>query len=630
MANHLPQEILQQTFGYKEFRGKQAEVIDAVLQKKDVLAVLPTGAGKSLCYQIPALRSEGICVVISPLIALITDQIEHLRTLNLKALNFTGSLSDHRKWELLDNMKYGNYPFMFISPERIQDIDILEQLRLVKVSLVVIDEAHCISEWGNDFRPAYRSIHRLRTYIDAPFLALTASATEMVRQDIISNLEFRPDYQLFVDSFLKANLGYYPINTQNKRNLAVQLLRKNTQGVSIVYVFSRREAEELSGLFNEEGITADFYHGNITARQKKEKLEQWLQEKTSCMVATTAFGMGINKANVRTVIHLKIPESIEAYYQETGRAGRDGLSADTYVLYDNQDIQRFKDFFLKYLPNFDKVKLVLEKLYAFLQIPEGEGEEQTYQFPFLKFCRRYNFPEQEAYHALMILNRIGVLEVKNNLVERLEITLLAESSQLIDARRNADEAYRVLDFLLRTYGGSMHRNIQIKLEKTAQLLNLNENHFLFLLKRLQDHNIIQILHHTADTELYFKIPRERDYFVNRNKKNITTVQQNKRSQVEAILNLITQDQECITQRVLAYFDEAYEPPCNRCSFCKSKATPEDLAQQIVDLLKQSPLSPEELLVKLDCQKKSLFRCLDQLIHQEVIGLNPALKFELND
>lgn len=625
-----PLEILQKTFGYSAFRGKQAAIIDTVLQNKDVLSVLPTGAGKSLCYQIPALASPGICVVVSPLIALVLDQIEHLKSLNIKALNFTGNLTHQRKWELLDNMHYGDYPFMFISPERIQDSDILEQLRLVQVSLVVIDEAHCISEWGNDFRPAYRNIHILRTYIDAPILALTASATEIVRSDIIANLKFQENHQLFIDSFLKSNLGYFHINTQNKRNMALQILREKSEGVSIVYVFSRKEAEDFSGILKEEGIAADFYHGNISARQKKEKLEQWLQEKTTCMVATTAFGMGINKANVRTVIHLKIPESIEAYYQETGRAGRDGFSADTYVLYDNQDVKRFKEFFLKNLPNFEKLKFVLEKLYAYLQIPEGEGEAQTYQFHFVNFCKRYAFSEQEVYHAMMILNRIGVLEVKNNLVERLEISLLAESKHLIEVSKSGDEAFRVLDFILRTYGGSMHRRIQIKLEKTAQLLNLSEQQLLFLLKRLQDHNIIQVEHHKADTELYFKIPRERDYFINRNKKHITTVQQNKRSRVEVVLALITKKEQCITQQILAYFDESFQPPCGRCSYCAENASSEDMAQQIITLLKQSPLSPDELVVKLNGNKKSLYSCLDQLIHDEVIAINSALKFQLNE
>jgi len=377
--------ILKKYWGFDSFRGSQAEIIESVMQQQDVLALLPTGGGKSVCYQVPALLNEGICIVVSPLVALIEDQVNGLKQKGIKAIGLTGGLGFQEVLTLLDNCLYGNYRFLYLSPERLQQELVREKIAGMPVNLIAIDEAHCISQWGNDFRPAYLECAILRElHPNIPVMALTATATERVREDIIQNLGLKNE-QLFKDSFLRKNISYQVFWEEDKR-YRLQMLCSEASGSGIVYVRSRRMTEELSQFLNKKGFTSHFFHGGLSAGEKSDKLRQWLQNKVQFMIATNAFGMGVDKPDVSLVVHYQIPDNLENYFQEAGRAGRDGKPARAILLTNKADKAQVKKQFLNVLPGTAYIKTVYRKLNNYFQIPFGGGEHETYPFHFDDFC----------------------------------------------------------------------------------------------------------------------------------------------------------------------------------------------------------------------------------------------------
>lgn len=380
-----PQEILKKYWDYEDFKGSQKAIIDAVLNGKDVLALLPTGGGKSLCYQIPAMASEGLCIVVSPLIALIQNQVQQLKDIGIKSIALTGGISREDLNNLLDNCIYGNYKFLYLSPERLQQEIVKDRIAQMEINLIAIDEAHCISQWGNDFRPAYLNCSLLRDIKpEVPVIALTATATAKVARDITENLKFK-EHQIFKDSFSRKNIYFGVIWEEDKQRRLYELC-KNTDQSGIIYVRSRRMAQVIAAFLNKKNISATFYHGGIPKEEKEKKLNLWLNNKVRIMVATNAFGMGIDKADVTLVIHYQIPESLENYYQEAGRAGRNGLPAKAIMITNKDDELQLKSQFLKVLPDVKFLKLLYNKLNNYFQIPYGTLTEEIFQFRFEEFC----------------------------------------------------------------------------------------------------------------------------------------------------------------------------------------------------------------------------------------------------
>src|SRR5690606_21455823 len=377
----------------------QEEIIASVINGKDTVALLPTGGGKSICFQIPAMDMEGICIVVSPLVALMGDQVNALKERGIKALKITGGISFDELNTLLDNALYGNYKFLYLSPERLQQEIVQNYIRQMNVNLIAVDEAHCISQWGNDFRPAYKNITILREIHPlVPIIALTATATAEVLEDTISELNMELP-SVFKNSFVRENLSYQVFKEDDKLYRAEQLLKKNS-GSAIVYVRNRKSTIEISDQLNSMGISSTFYHGGISAKEKTQKLNSWRSSAVSTMVATNAFGMGIDHPNVRFVIHLQIPESVESYFQEAGRAGRDGENDSAVLLYNEYDKILVKSQFVESLPNTSDLKKIYRTLNNYFQIPYGEGEFTKHNFSFSEFCQTYSFNSQLTYNAL--------------------------------------------------------------------------------------------------------------------------------------------------------------------------------------------------------------------------------------
>ena len=400
--------VLQQYWGYDDFRGSQRKIIDTVISGQDVLALMPTGGGKSICYQVPALAMEGICIVVSPLVALIQDQVAQLKKRNIKAIALTGGIRSNEVNDLLDNCVFGNYKFLYLSPERLQQTVVRERIQQMNVNLIAIDEAHCISQWGNDFRPAYLECSILKELApQTPTIALTATATPRVVDDIVENLELK-EVRIFKDSFSRSNIAFKVRRSEDKLYQLKKYMEK-IPGSGIVYVRSRKMSISLANFLINNGVSASFYHGGIPKSDKEEKLNRWLNGKDRVMVATNAFGMGVDKPDVRLVIHYQIPDSLESYFQEAGRAGRDGEPSTAIILTSKEDADRAKQQFLSTLPDVGFVKTVYSKLNNYFQISYGELISEPQAFKFNEFCSRYAFNPNMAFNALRILDQNSVL-----------------------------------------------------------------------------------------------------------------------------------------------------------------------------------------------------------------------------
>ena len=475
-----PIEILERYWNFTSFRPFQEDIINNVLEGEDTFALLPTGGGKSICFQIPAIVKEGICIVISPLIALMKDQVQSLIEKDIKAMALTSEYSYSDICRMLDNCIHGNYKFLYLSPERLLQEIVQERIRQMNVNLIAVDEAHCISQWGNDFRPAYKNIKVLRELQPSVnILALTASATKPVVKDIISELDFI-NPKIFKQSFKRDNLAYMVFDVEDKYYKIEQILRKN-KASSIIYVRNRKSTLEISNHLINQGFTCTIYHGGLSHKERNDSLEQWKNNQKQIMVATNAFGMGIDKPDVKTVIHVNLPESIESYFQEAGRAGRNGKKAFAVILKNKGDETIVKNQFLSILPDIDYIKRVYKKLCTYFRISYAEGEFTTHDFNFSEFCKTYNFNALTTFNALQLLDRTSIINLSKQYQKLTTIQIIVNNKAIFNYLEKHPKQAVILKSILRTYGGVFDYPTKINTLLVANKYESNEEE----VKRLQ-------------------------------------------------------------------------------------------------------------------------------------------------
>ncbi len=628
-----PLQILQKYWKYDSFKPLQEEIIHAVLEGNDTFALLPTGGGKSICFQIPALQKDGICIVISPLIALMQDQIKNLQEKGIKAIALPSGIKYSELDTLLDNCVYGNYKFLYISPERLQQDIVQERLKLMNINLIAVDEAHCISQWGNDFRPSYKKIKILKEiHPTIPVIALTASATTKVVDDIIAELDlFQP--KIFRQSFFRPNLGYLVAHVIDKNHKLIQILEKH-QGSSIVYVRNRKSAVELSDFLNASGYTAAYYHGGVDAEDKTKRFHQWMNEDVRVMVATNAFGMGIDKPNVRTVIHYTIPESIESYFQEAGRAGRDGEPSFAFLLKNENDERRLNNQFIKVLPDIDAVKLVYRKLCNYFQISYGEGEQSVHDFNFNAFCKTYELNTLVTYNTLQFLDRCGVIRFMQRFSKKSSVHILTTGNHLLEFLDKNPKHELITKAILRTYSGVFDEEVSISILLIASKAGVAESEVVMVLNTLQDSGILEFNHSLSDAEIIFLVPREDDHTINRIKHHLIEQNGNKIKKVEAILQFTEHTTSCKSRQLLRYFGEENTKDCGICSFClqkkqnRAKIDVNKIQEDIIRLLREKNLSSRDLIAQLAYPEKSTLEVIRTMNEHQIIKINHDNHYQL--
>jgi len=622
------QQLLTKYWGFSSFKPLQEDIITSILEGNDTLALLPTGGGKSLCYQLPALLMEGTVLVISPLIALMEDQVKSLEDRGIKAMYFESHPKSLPLSQQIDNCIYGNYKVVYTSPERLTNDLFLQQISQAPLSLIAVDEAHCISEWGHDFRPAYRKINKIRSIFPSlPVLALTASATPKVVQDIQSELVFK-ESKVFRQSFKRPNLAYKIWKTEDKYNTAAQIVR-HQKGSSIIYCNTRRQTEQLAYFFNQSGLSSDFFHGGLSADDKKKKLSDWQNGSIQHITATTAFGMGIDKADVRTLVHMQLPESIEHYYQETGRAGRDGKTANAYLLFHEGDPQELKNQFLNNIPKNQELTATYKDLCNFFQIAYGEGVDQVYVLDFDRFCERYKRNRRKTLYCLEQFDREGILSLNTIKEKYIRMEAKCSSTQATAFIGQQTTDAKVLEFLMRKYPYFFTESTLVDPSKVCTTLTLSKDRFYAALESLQQLGYLRYSVPSAHFYIIPQTPREDQYTLKPVLQNAKILFEQKKVKIDAMISFALNMKSCKRNLILSYFGDTVQGVCEKCSSpsCRQELDSEqDFESKLTRLLKAQPHSIQELKQKLYFEPLALQIVLENLLNDQKIKQNQSQKY----
>ena len=594
------QEILQHYWKHDDFRPMQEEIIQSVLLGHDTLALLPTGGGKSVCFQVPALAKEGICLVISPLIALMKDQVENLKAKGIEAISIVSGMSKREVDIALDNCIYGNVKFLYLSPERLLSELVQERIRYMKINLIAVDEAHCISQWGYDFRPPYLHIADLREiYPDVPVLALTATATADVRIDIQEKLRFK-EPNVFIQSFERKNISYVVQHQENKMRRLFDVV-KGVKGSGIVYVRSRKETFEIAQILNHNGYSADYYHAGLAAELRSKKQESWKSNETRIMVATNAFGMGIDKPDVRFVIHKDLPESLEAYYQEAGRAGRDVQKAYAVLLYTPSDRFKLQKKFELTFPTIDEIKKVYHHLGNYFQIAYGTGAGVSLDFDIGDFCGRFKLDAIKTLNSLKFLEKNEYVSFTESvfLPSRFRFQVMNEQLYNFQIQNMGWDSF--VKTLLRSYAGAFENYVHIREFDLAKRMNTSAQQVIEGLNQLQEMNILNYLPQTDKPQVTFIIPRQDIKDVMIDKRYIEQRKQVFKQKMDAVFHY-AETERCRSQMLLNYFDESNARKCGVCDVCLAEKRAENshdigdrVTNEIVRWLTVDSLSLDDLV-----------------------------------
>ncbi|NGM64804.1 ATP-dependent DNA helicase RecQ [Sphingobacterium sp. SGR-19] len=626
-------DILEQYWGYKAFRPLQQDVINAVLQGNDTLALMPTGGGKSICFQVPALQSAGICIVVSPLIALMKDQVQNLRKKGVEAVAIFSGMSRREVDIALDNCVYGRVKFLYLAPERLYSDLVKERIRYMKVSLFAIDEAHCISQWGYDFRPAYLELAKLREiHPSTPFLALTATATPRVVDDIQDKLRF-VEGQVYQKSFRRENLAYMVLAEEDKMGRMLRMIHK-IGGSGVIYVRNRRETQEVAQYLINHGVPADFYHAGLDAQTRSQKQDSWMENRVRVIVATNAFGMGIDKPDVRFVLHLDIPDSLEAYYQEAGRAGRDGKKAFPVLMYQQADREKLWDNFIAGFPPIPFIQQVYHHLGNYFQIAYGAGKGLFFDFDVVDFCKRYKIDVLPTWSALKFLERDGWIAVSEAVFIPSRFKFEIDYQELYKFQVQSAKYDPLIKLILRATGGAFDFYITLNEYELAKKLKVSYDTVVDMLRGLQQLEIASYLPKTDAPQLEFLQARV-DYkhlFIDTSfieeRKNI------KEQQIKAIYTFLD-TKDCRSIALQTYFGEKEETFCGICDLCLVRQHREDIREKLQEEIKTVLLVGEkdvkhlvdELTLGDDDTKLHVIRLL---LDQEQIVLRDGLYYWNSD
>ncbi|GAB4015649.1 RecQ family ATP-dependent DNA helicase [Spirosoma koreense] len=574
-------QILQQFWGYPSFRPMQEDVVKAVLARQDTLVLMPTGGGKSICFQVPTLAMKGVCIVVTPLIALMKDQVEQLRKRGIPAAAIYSGMHYREIDTTLDNCIYGNTKFLYVSPERLRTEIVIERVKQMTVCLLAVDEAHCISAWGYDFRPPYLQIAEFRQYIPGtPVIALTASATPDVQKDIVDKLVlYEP--QIFRQTFARPNLSYSAVLEEGKEARLLRILQ-NVPGGAIIYVRSRRQTQQVAQWLVRQGISADFYHAGLTTQQRTEKQDAWIQDRTRIMVATNAFGMGIDKPDVRTVIHLDVPDSLEAYYQEAGRAGRDGQKAYAVMLYTNSDLENLRHRTEQLYQPVDMLRRVYQAVANYTAVPVGGGEFSSYDFDLVAFTDTFRLPPQETHYALKQLQLEGFIQLNENYFHPSRLTIVLDNRQLYEFQVMNPRFDSFLKLLLRMYGGELFTDfITISESTLARTFLINQSEIEGLLQQLHQRNVVIYEKQKDKPQLTFLTPRYDAPTLPINVAELNRRKELAMRKVQAAIVYTEHTTQCRTRLLQAYFGEKPGEACGICDNCLKKKKKADNASTVV-------------------------------------------------
>ncbi len=633
MIMTTPEDILQKYWKFTHFRGLQKDAISGALDQNDTCVFFPTGAGKSICFQVAGLMQSGLCIVISPLISLMQDQVKALKSKGIKAMYLKGGLNYHENNVIFDNLRNTDFKFLYLSPEKLQNQVLQERLKYLDINLIAVDEAHCISQWGHDFRPAFLNISVLRNlHPEVPFMALTATATPKVQQDIVSQLELKTPI-VFKTSFKRSNIAIKILNKDNRWGVLLASVKQcKTSG--IVYVRNRKSTLELSKLINDNGISAVAFHGGLKDDERRVILEKWLNNEYKIVIATTAFGMGIDKADVDTIVHVHLPESLESYYQEIGRAGRNGDAAKAILCYNQTDINRLKFQFLDRLPDIKTIKLVYKRLMSYLQIAYDEGFGEEFGIDLSKFCRRYQLDLVLTYESLKRLDQLSMISLEQHYQIFAKIKVIVPHEQLFDYLRKYPKYQKVMTVIMRNYSGVFDFMTNIDFTNLLKIVKISEKLLIQQLKALALQKIIELklMHH----DISFKMlqPREDDRGINIHAKSITAYREQKIRQINAVIEFIKDENTCHQIKLLEYFGETTDQECGSCSVCRAKdqtLSESDFTKaesEIANLLSHESLSSNDLEIKTELQKNIIINVLENMLQDEKIKLTENNLYKL--
>ena len=618
--------ILHQYWGYDDFRGIQREIIESIGSGHDTLGLMPTGGGKSITFQVPALAQEGTCIVITPLIALMKDQVDHLRRLGIRAAAIYSGLAREEIIITLENCIFGDIRILYVSPERLSSELFQTKLRHMRVSFITVDEAHCISQWGYDFRPSYLEIAKIRKLLPGvPVLALTATATPQVVEDIQDKLSPQNTFNVFRMSFERKNLAYVVRQAADKREQLIHILN-SLKGPAIVYARSRKRTKEFADLLNEAGIPATFYHAGLDAAVKDERQQAWQRDEVRVMVATNAFGMGIDKPDVRLVIHIDCPDSIEAYFQEAGRAGRDGQKAYAVLLYNNADQRKLEKRIANTFPEKDYIRQVYEHLAYFYQIGVGSGYNHTFEFNIDKFCHAFHHFPIQVDSALKILNRAGYIEYTEEQENQARVMFTLSRNDLYRLENTSPNEEKIITSLLRNYGGLFTD------------YNYIDESFIASQTALQPHQVYMTLKSLSERHILHFIPQKKTPYIRYTQRRedmeqlqIRPVIYEERKEqfcqrIHAIIDYATNDQVCRSRQLLCYFGEEKSRDCHQCDVCLSHR-PEGIVsegrfnqamEQILQLFNDGKPHPITDLRDIQLPTDELDAALEYLLKEEYI------------
>lgn len=591
----------------------QEEIIQAVLDKKDTLALLPTGGGKSICFQIPALILDGLCVVVSPLIALMKDQVEQLRKRDIMAVAVHSGMTRRQIDILLNNALYGEIKFLYVSPERLQTEIFIARFRQMKVGLIAVDEAHCISQWGYDFRPPYLQIASLREMHPlVPIIALTASATKQVQGDITEKLLFGKNQAIFKKSFARENLSFVVRKTENKDQKLLEILQK-VKGSAILYVRSRKATQEIARWLSKKNIKASSYHAGLPFAERTKRQDEWIQNHSRVMVSTNAFGMGIDKPDVRLVIHLDLPENLESYYQEAGRAGRDGMRAYAVILYQDADVSNLQLKVEQSQPPFDFLKVVYQSLANFYQLALGSGEGESYDFDIQVFCERFQLHAIEVYNGLRKLEEEGLIQFNESFYNPSNIHFTVDHTKLYELQVANVQFDELIKMLLRLYGGEMFSSfVRIDESYLAKALKVSAEEVMAVLKHLDELKVLLYTQIRDKPQVTYVMSRQDAENLPIDKRRLESRRQLTFDKMKAMISFTETNFRCRMQLIQEYFNEQTFVACGICDVCIEKRKKDNhlafqrLRKDVLMVMKKNLLTVEQLEQQIGPKDRELF------------------------